>query len=229
MALSAIASQNKLHLLKTCVTTSTNSLTTWPLILMPKYDIVLPIWYSMCTLMPHISVHLMREVAQVATSSLAVPLMMDLQFKSMVLCTSHAQFSNWWQPLQLKQSLGHSSSMHKRPKSCDLSLKNLVIHNHQLPYILTTPRPLALLTTPSNNNIHKLWKRGISGFLMVKHNNFFDSIINPDKTTWVTTLPNITQLTFINMFAHIMCTCTTLQHFFLELHGLVLGKGVLKL
>ncbi len=57
----------------------------------------------------------------------------------------------------------------------------------------------------------------------------FHYIINPDKRTWATTLPNITQLTFINMFAHIMLTCTTLQHFFLELQNLVLGKGVLKL
>ena len=64
---------------------------------------------------------------------------------------------------------------------------------------------------------------------MVKHNDSFDSIINPEKRTWGTTLANITQLTFINMFAHIMCTCTTLQHFFLELQSLVLGKGVLKL
>jgi hypothetical protein len=37
-------------------------------------------------------------------------------------------------------------------------LKNLVIRNHQLSYTLTTPLLLALLTTPSNNNIHKLWK-----------------------------------------------------------------------
>jgi hypothetical protein len=63
----------------------------------------------------------------------------------------------------------------------------------------------------------------------VKHNDSFDSIINPDKRTWVTTLPNITQLTFINMFAHIMHTCTTLQHFFLELQSLVLSEDVLKL
>jgi hypothetical protein len=65
--------------------------------------------------------------------------------------------------------------------------------------------------------------------VMVKHNNSFDSIINPAKRTWVTTLPNITQLTFINMFTHIMFTCTTLQHFFLKLQSLVLGKGALKL
>ena len=127
-------------------------------ILMPIYDIALPTWYSMCTPMPCISVHLMSEVTQVATSSLAVPLVMDLQFKSMVLCTSHAQFSNWWRPPWLKQSLGHSSSIHNRPTSCNLSLKNLVVHNHQLPYTLTTPLDLALLTTPSNNNVHKLWK-----------------------------------------------------------------------
>jgi hypothetical protein len=59
--------------------------------------------------------------------------------------------------------------------------------------------------------------------------NSFDSIINPDKRTWATTLPNITQLTFINMFAQIMFTCTTLQHFFLKLQSLVLGEGGLKL
>ncbi len=93
-----------------------------------------------------------------ATSSSAVPLVMDLQFKSMVLCTPHAQFSNWWRPLQLKRSLAHSSSMHKKPKSSGLSLKNLSIHNHQLPYTLTTPLLLELLTTPSNDNIHELWK-----------------------------------------------------------------------
>ncbi len=45
----------------------------------------------------------------------------------------------------------------------------------------------------------------------------------------MTTLPNITHLTFMNMFTHIMYTCTTLQNFFLELQSLVLGKGVLKL
>ncbi len=149
--------------------------------------------------------------------------------KSMVLFTSPAQFSNWWLPLWLKRSLAHSSSMHKRPKSSGLSLKNLVIHNHQLTYTLTTPQLLALSKTPSSNNIQALWKWGISGSLMVKHNNSFDSIINPDKRTWATTLPNITQLTIINMFTHIMHTCTTLQHFFLELQSLVLGKGVLKL
>jgi hypothetical protein len=65
--------------------------------------------------------------------------------------------------------------------------------------------------------------------LDVRHNNFFDSIINSDKRTWATTLPNITQLTFINMFAHIMFTCTTLQHFFLKLQSLVLSEDVLKL
>jgi hypothetical protein len=64
---------------------------------------------------------------------------------------------------------------------------------------------------------------------MAKLINSFDSIINPDKRTWATTLPNITQLTFINMFAYIMFTCITLQHFFLELQSLVLSKGVLKL
>jgi hypothetical protein len=64
---------------------------------------------------------------------------------------------------------------------------------------------------------------------MVKHINFFDSIINPDERTWVTTLPNITQLAFINMFAHIMFTCTTIQHLFLVPQSLVLGEGVLKL
>ncbi len=79
-------------------------------------------------------------------------------FKLTALFTSPAQFSNLWRPLQMKQSLAHSSLMHKRPKSSGLSLKNLVIHNHQLPYTLTTPLLLALLTTPSNINIHKLWK-----------------------------------------------------------------------
>jgi hypothetical protein len=64
---------------------------------------------------------------------------------------------------------------------------------------------------------------------MVKLNNSFDFIINPAKRTWATTLPNITMLTFINMFAHILFTWTTLQHFFLELQSLVFGKGVLKL
>jgi hypothetical protein len=64
---------------------------------------------------------------------------------------------------------------------------------------------------------------------MAKHNNSFDSIINPDKRTWATTLPIITQLKFINMLAHIMFTCTPLQHFFLELQSHTLGKGVLKL
>ncbi len=64
---------------------------------------------------------------------------------------------------------------------------------------------------------------------MVKLNISFDSITNPDKRNWATTLPNITQLTLINMFVHIMFTCTTLQHFFLKLQSLVLSKGVLKL
>jgi hypothetical protein len=64
---------------------------------------------------------------------------------------------------------------------------------------------------------------------MVKPNNSFDSIINPAKRTWATILPNITLLTFINMFAHIMFTWTILQHFFLKLQRLVLGEGVLKL
>ncbi len=64
---------------------------------------------------------------------------------------------------------------------------------------------------------------------MVKHNNSFDSIINLDKRTWATTLPAITQLTFIATFTHIVFTCTTLQNFFYELQSLVLGKGVLKL
>ncbi len=173
---------------------------------MPKYDIALPTWYSMCTPMPRTSVHLTCKVALVATSSLAVPLVMDLQFKWMALFTSPAQFSNWWRPPRLKRSLAHSSSMHKRPKSSGWSLKILVIHNHQLPYTLTTPLLLALLITPSSNNVHALWKWGISGSLMVKHNDSFESIINPDKRTWATTLPNITQLTFINMFAHIMYT-----------------------
>ncbi len=63
---------------------------------------------------------------------------------------------------------------------------------------------------------------------MVKLNGSFDSIINPAKKPWVTNLPNITLLTFINMFAHIMFTLTILQHFFLELQNLVLGKCVLK-
>ncbi len=100
---------------------------------MPKYNIALPTWYSMCTPMPHISVHLMQEVALEATSSSAVPFVMDLQFKSMALFTSPAQFSNWWRPLRLKRSFAHFSSMHKKPKSFGLSLKNLVIPNHQLP------------------------------------------------------------------------------------------------
>ncbi len=108
--------------------------------------------------MPHTSVLLMRAFAPVATSSLAEPLMMDLQFKSMALFTSPAQFSNWWLPPWLKQSLAHSSLMHKRRKSSSLSLKNLVIHNHQLPSTLTTPQLLALLLTPSSNNTHTLWK-----------------------------------------------------------------------
>ncbi len=190
---------NKLCLLKTRTTAYINSLTTWPHIPMPKYNIVLPTWYSMCNQMPCISVHLTREVTQVATSSLAVTLVMDLQFKSMVLCMSHAHISNWWRYQRLKQSLAQSFSMHKRPKSSDLSLKNLVIHNHQLPYTVTAPLRLALLTTPSNNNIHELLKWGISGSLMVKHNDSFDSIINPDKRTWETTLPNITQLSFVNI------------------------------
>jgi hypothetical protein len=64
---------------------------------------------------------------------------------------------------------------------------------------------------------------------MVDHNDSFNSIINPNKRTRATTLPNIIQLTFINMFAHKMFTCTTLQHFFLELQSLVFGEGVLKL
>ncbi len=64
---------------------------------------------------------------------------------------------------------------------------------------------------------------------MVKLNDSFDSIINPAKRTWATTLPNITLLTFINMFTNIMFTWTTLQHLFLKLQSLVLGKGVLKL
>jgi hypothetical protein len=64
---------------------------------------------------------------------------------------------------------------------------------------------------------------------MVKLNDSFDSIINLAKKTWATTHPNITLLTFINMFAHIMFTWTTLQHFFFELQSLVLGKDVLKL
>ncbi len=64
---------------------------------------------------------------------------------------------------------------------------------------------------------------------MVKLSYSFDSIINRDKRTWATTLPNITQLTFITMFAHIMFTCKTCPHFFLKLQILVLHKGVLKL
>jgi hypothetical protein len=64
---------------------------------------------------------------------------------------------------------------------------------------------------------------------MVKLNNSSASIINPAKSTWATTLPNITLLTFINIFTHIMFTWTTLQHFTLELQSLVFGKGVLKL
>jgi hypothetical protein len=86
-----------------------------------KYNIVLLTWYLMCTLMPCISVHHMHKVAPVATSSLAVPLVIDLQFKSMAVFTSPAHFSNWWQPPWLKQSLMHSSSMHKRPKLSGLS------------------------------------------------------------------------------------------------------------
>jgi hypothetical protein len=128
-----------------------------------------------------------------------------------------AQFSKWWLPLLLKQSLMHSSLMHKKPKSSGLSLKNLVIHNQQLPSTLTTPQLLALLPTPSSNNGRALWKWSISGSLIVKLSISFGSIINPAKIILATTLPNITQLTFINMFAHIMFTCTTLQHFFLEL------------
>jgi hypothetical protein len=54
--------------------------------------------------------------------------------------------------------LGTLLLMHKKPKSSGLSLKNLVIHNHQLPYTLTTPLLLALLTTLSNDNVHKIWK-----------------------------------------------------------------------
>jgi hypothetical protein len=64
---------------------------------------------------------------------------------------------------------------------------------------------------------------------MVKLNDSFDSIINQAKGTWETSLPNITLLMFINIFARIMFTLTTHQHFFLELQSLVLGKGVLKL
>jgi hypothetical protein len=60
---------------------------------------------------------------------------------------------------------------------------------------------------------------------MAKLNNSFDSIINWTNRTWATTLPNITLLTFINMFAHKMFTWTTLQYFFLELQSLVLGQG----
>jgi hypothetical protein len=64
---------------------------------------------------------------------------------------------------------------------------------------------------------------------MVKPNVSFDSMINLAKKTWANTLPNITLLTFINMFAHMMFTWTTLQHFSPELHSLVLNKGVSKL
>jgi hypothetical protein len=63
---------------------------------------------------------------------------------------------------------------------------------------------------------------------MVKLNNSFNSIINPAKIAWETTLPNSTLLTFINMFAHMMFTWTILQHFFLKLQSLVLGESVLK-
>ncbi len=77
---------------------------------MPKYAIALPTWYSMCTPMPRTSVHLMRKVAPVATSSLAVPLVVYLQFKSMALFMPPAQFSNWWQPLRLNWSLVQFSS-----------------------------------------------------------------------------------------------------------------------
>ncbi len=155
MALSAIASQQTLPTEDTRnrVNQFLDYMATHP---NKKYNIVLPTWYSMCILMPCTSEHLTREVTQVANSSLAVLLVIDLQFKSMALFTSPAQFSNWWQPQRLKQSWVHSSLMHKRPKSSNLSLKNLVIHNHQLPYTLTTPLLLALLTTPSNNNVHKL-------------------------------------------------------------------------
>jgi hypothetical protein len=37
-----------------------------------------------------------------------------------------------------------------------LVLEELGIHNHQIPYKLTTPQLLALLPTPSSNNIHAL-------------------------------------------------------------------------
>jgi hypothetical protein len=64
---------------------------------------------------------------------------------------------------------------------------------------------------------------------MGERNNSFEYIINQAKRTWAITLPNITLLTFSNMFAHIIFTWTTLHHFFLELQSLVFGKGVLKL
>ena len=110
-----------------------------------------------------------------ATSSLAVFSMMDLQFKWIGLSTSPAQFSNWWLPLLLRQNLVHSSLMHKKPKSSVLSLKNLVIHNHQLPSTLTTPLLLALLITPPSNNNHALWK-GVDYMYIIQ---------NCIKTNWL--------------------------------------------
>ncbi len=156
---------------------------------MQKYNIVLPTWHSMYTPMPLTSVLLTLAVTLAATSSLAVFPVMVHQFRWMALFISPAQFSYWWLPWLLRQNLGRSSYVHKKPKSSILSLKNLIIHNHQLPSTLTTPLLSALSITPSSNIDHALWKWCISGSLMVKPNNSFNSIINLAERTWATTLP----------------------------------------
>jgi hypothetical protein len=118
--------------------------------------------------------------------------------------------------------------MLKTPRSCNSPPLNSAIHNHQHPFTLTTPLPLASSITQSNANVPGPWRCDTSGCWMAKHKNTSNFIISPVKKTWATIHLNTTWLTLINMSDRIMCILTSpLQ----SSHGplcLAFGKGVLK-
>jgi hypothetical protein len=132
------------HRLNKRGTEYTSSWTTCPCILMPKFANKLPTGSSRSIPMLLTLAHPKLAVTPVDTFfSAAFPKMIH-QSSSMAPSILPAQFSSWLLHLPLKLNLVPSSLMHKKPRSYDLSSKNLATLSHPFPFTSIIQQLLAL-------------------------------------------------------------------------------------
>jgi hypothetical protein len=135
----------------------------------------------MCTLMPRTSVLLACAVAPVTTYSLAVPLVMDPQFKSMLVFRSLQKILKLVAASAAEAELGALFLNAQEAKVIQFVLEEL---GHP-----QAPTPIHINNTTAVSIVNKTIKQQRSraiemrylGSLMVKLINSFDSIIYPDK------------------------------------------------